>query len=108
VARVGDWVFVGGTTSVTPDGAVVGGTPGEQAREIFRKIAHELSRAGASLSDVVKVQIYVTDISRSAEVGLAHGEIFGDVRPLMTMFAVEAFVDPRMLVEIEATAFCPA
>jgi enamine deaminase RidA (YjgF/YER057c/UK114 family) len=108
LARVGDWVFVGGTTSVTPDGDVIGDTPAEQTREILRKIEHELSRVGASMSDVATVRIYVTDISRHEEVGLAHGEVFGDIRPLMSMIGVQGFVDPRMLVEIEAVAFHPS
>jgi enamine deaminase RidA (YjgF/YER057c/UK114 family) len=101
-------VFIGGTTSVTPDGMVLGATPGEQTTEILRKIEHELGRAGASLSDVVLTRCYVTDMSRSDEVGRAHGEVFGDVRPVMTMVAVAALIDPRMLVEIEAVAIAGA
>jgi enamine deaminase RidA (YjgF/YER057c/UK114 family) len=97
-------VFIGGTTSVTSDGVVLGDTPYEQATEILRKIAHELVRGGASLSDVVQARIYVTDISRAQEVGRALGETFGDIRPVMTMVEVSALIDPRMLVEIEALA----
>jgi enamine deaminase RidA (YjgF/YER057c/UK114 family) len=104
IVVVGDVVMVGGTTSVTPDGGVVGDTPGEQAREILRKISHELSRVGAAMSDIVSVRVYVTDISRYEEVGLAHGYVFGDVRPVMTMVEVAGLVDPRMLVEIEVVA----
>ena len=78
VLRAGPFVLVGGTTSVDPDGVVLGGGPYEQTIEIFRKIEHELGRIGASLADVVSNRVYVTDISRSDEVGRAHGEVFGD------------------------------
>jgi enamine deaminase RidA (YjgF/YER057c/UK114 family) len=97
-------VLVGGTTSVDAEGAVRGDTPYEQAVEILRKLAHELSRAGASLSDVVQTRVSVIDISRADEVGRAHAEAFGEVRPVMTMVQVSALIDPRMLVEIEAVA----
>jgi enamine deaminase RidA (YjgF/YER057c/UK114 family) len=96
------WVLVGGTTSVNPDGVVLGETPYEQTVQILRKLEHELSRAGASLADVVQTRVYVTDISRAGEVGRAHAEAFGDTRPVMTMVEVSALIDPRMLVEIEA------
>jgi enamine deaminase RidA (YjgF/YER057c/UK114 family) len=98
------WVLVGGTTSVDVDGVVRGETPYDQTVEILRKVEHELSRAGASLADVVQTRLYVVDISRADEVGRAHGEAFGDVRPLTTMVEVSALIDPRMLVEIEAVA----
>ena len=104
VVVAGGFVMVGGTTSVDEDGVVVGDTPYEQTAEVLRKVAHELERAGASMSDVVQTRVYVTDISRSEEVGRAHGEAFSDVRPLMTMVEVSALIDPRMLVEIEAVA----
>ena len=104
VVNAGGWVLVGGTTAVDEDGVVRGETPYEQTVEILRKIEHELSRAGASLSDVAQTRVYVVDISRADEVGRAHGEAFGDVRPLMTMVQVSALIDPRMLVEIEAVA----
>ena len=81
--------------------------PYEQTVEILRKIEHELGRAGAQLTDVIQTRVYVTDISRADEVGRAHGEVFGDVRPLMTMVEVSALIDPRMLVEIEAVALLP-
>ena len=97
-------VRVGGTTSITADGAVLGETPYEQAREILRRILHELSRAGAMPEDVIETHVYVTDISRAEEVGRAHGEVFASHRPLMTMVEVSALLDPRMLVEIETVA----
>jgi enamine deaminase RidA (YjgF/YER057c/UK114 family) len=104
IVVLGDLVLVGGTTSVTPDGGVLGETPREQTLEILRKIEHELGRVGAAISDVVLTRVYVTDISRSEEVGYAHGDVFGEIRPLMTMVEVSGLVDPRMLVEIEAVA----
>ena len=104
VVAAGPFVFIGGTTSVGPAGSVLGETPYEQAIEILRKIEHELGRAGAALSDVVLTRVYVTDISQSEEVGRAHGDAFGAVRPVMTMVEVAALIDPRMLVEIEVVA----
>jgi enamine deaminase RidA (YjgF/YER057c/UK114 family) len=105
VLRAGPWVIVGGTTSISADGAVVGTTPYEQAVEILGKLEHELARLGAALSDVVQTRMYVTDISRGDEVGRAHGEFFAEIRPLATMVQVGGLIDPRMLVEIEAVAF---
>jgi enamine deaminase RidA (YjgF/YER057c/UK114 family) len=104
VVRSGEFVLVGGTTSIDEDGVVRGETPYEQTVLVLEKIAHELSRAGASLADVIQTRTYVTDISRGREVGRAHGEALGEVRPLMTMVEVSALIDPRMLVEIEAVA----
>jgi enamine deaminase RidA (YjgF/YER057c/UK114 family) len=105
VVSAGPFVLVGGTTSVSQDGAVIGETPYEQAIEILGKIEHELSRAGMTLADVIQNRVYVTDISRADEVGRAHGDAFGDVRPLMTMVEVSALIDPRILVEIETVAY---
>jgi enamine deaminase RidA (YjgF/YER057c/UK114 family) len=104
VVVAGGWVLIGGTTSVDPAGAVVGDTPREQTVEILRKIEHELARAGATLDNVVQTRVYVIDISRSDEVGRAHAEAFGDVKPVMTMVEVTGFIDPRILVEIEVAA----
>jgi enamine deaminase RidA (YjgF/YER057c/UK114 family) len=104
VLRLGALVFVGGTTSIDEDGVVQGETPYEQTAVVLEKIRHELERAGASLPDLVQTRLYVTDISRSEEVGRAHGEALAQVRPLMTMVEVSALIDPRMLVEIEAIA----
>ncbi len=105
VVVAGPWVLLGGTTSVDPSGFVFGETPYEQAAEILRKLLHELGRTGLCAEDVVQTRIYVTDISRSDEVGRAHGEVFGDVRPVTTMVEVSCLIDPRMLVEIELMAF---
>lgn len=103
--RVGGFVLIGGTTSVGPAGAVCGSTPYEQAVEIFAKILHELDRVGLGPADVIQNRVYVTDISRAEEVGRAHGDIFADHRPLMTMVEVSGLIDPRMLVEIETVAY---
>ncbi|MGH2914226.1 MAG: RidA family protein [Steroidobacteraceae bacterium] len=104
VVRAGDLVLVGGTTSVGPDGAVIGQTPYEQTVEILDRLVHELGRVGVGPADVIQTRVYVTDISRADEVGRAHGEVFAEHRPLMTMVEVSALIDPRMLVEIEAVA----
>ena len=101
----GDYVIVGGTTSIDEDGVVVGETPYDQAVEILGKVTHELGRVGAAIDDVVQMRIYVTDISRGEEVGRAHGEVFGAHPPVMTMVEVSALIDPRMLVEMEAVAY---
>jgi len=108
VVRAGPFAIVGGTTSVGPAGSVIGATPYDQAHEILSRVEHELSRVDVSLSDVIQTRVYVTDISRAEEVGRAHGEVFGEIRPLMTMVEVSALIDPRMLVEIEAVAYLPA
>ena len=104
VVRVGGFVLVGGTTAVDVHGAMRGETPYEQTVEILGKVVHELARAGASPADVVQTRVYVTDISRAEEVGRAHFEVFGEVRPLMTMVEVSRLIDPRMWVEVEAVA----
>lgn len=105
VIRVGGFVMIGGMTSVSEDGVVMGESAYEQTAEIITKLEHELSRLGAGLADVVANRCYVTDISRCDEIGRAHGERFASARPLMTMVEVSALIDPRMLVEIETTAF---
>ena len=107
VVVAGGFVFVGGTTSVNEDGVVIGETPYEQAVEIIRKIGTYLERVEVGLGDVIETRFYVTDISRADEVGRAHGEVFGTIRPLMTMVEVSGLIHPRMLVEIEAVALAP-
>jgi enamine deaminase RidA (YjgF/YER057c/UK114 family) len=105
IVMVGPWVLLGGTTSVDPSSCVLGATPYEQTVEILRKQLHELSRVGLTAAEVVQTRIYVTDISRSEEVGRAHGQVFGEVRPVATMVEVSGLIDPRMLVEIELIAY---
>ena len=105
VVSAGPFVLVGGTTSVSEDGVVLGADAYEQTVEILRKLRHELSRAGAEAGDVIQTRVYVTDAAHADDVGRAHGEVFGAVRPLMTLVEVSGLIDPRMLVEIEAVAY---
>lgn len=103
--RLGNAVYVAGTTAVGEEGEVVGiGDPYLQTVFIMRKIEDALRRAGAGLTDVVRTRMYVTDITRWEEIGRAHGEFFGDIRPASTMVEVRRLIDPDLLVEIEADA----
>jgi enamine deaminase RidA (YjgF/YER057c/UK114 family) len=103
--RVGDQVFVAGTTATTRDGGFVGaGDPYAQTKQILSNISWALEQAGASLADVVRYRAYVTRVEDWPEVGRALGEAFADVRPAGTLFGVSWFVDPRMLVEIDVDA----
>ncbi len=105
--RAGDLVLISGCTATGPDGDVVGTTPYDQAVQALRNVATALELAGARLEEVVRTRIYVTDITLWEEVGRAHGEVFGDVRPVTAMVQVAALIDPQLLVEIEAEAFSP-
>ena len=103
--RVGPFVYVSGTTATDAVGRVVHGGAYEQTMQCLRNIERALAGLGASLGDVVRTRIFVTDIAEWEEVGRAHGEVFGHVRPATAMVEVRALVDPAMLVEIEADAF---
>ena len=103
----GDFVFVSGCTSVSDGVFVHEGDARAQAAQAIANVAEALERLGASLADVVRTRMYVTDISRWEEYGLAHGAAFGDTMPATSMVGIAALVDPRMLVEVEAVAYKP-
>ncbi len=103
--RTGNMVFVAGTTAVNEKGEIVGiNDPYAQASFIYKKIEKALQEAGASLTDVVRIRTFVTDISRWEEVAKAQGEVFKNIRPAATLVEITALVDPNLLVEIEADA----
>ena len=103
--RAGDLVFVSGTTATDDQGNVVGrGDPEAQARFIIEKIKRALEAAGASLSDVVRTRVYVTNADDWEAVGRAHAAYFGETRPANTLVEVSRLVGPDYLVEIEADA----
>ncbi len=102
--RVGNQVFVAGTAPIMPDGADPPADAYGQTRRCLEIILAALDEAGAKPSDVVRTRCYITDAAHWEEVGRAHGEVFGDVRPANAMIVVRGFVDPRWLVEIEVDA----
>ncbi len=103
--RIGNFVFVGGTTTTTPDGVVEAeGDAYRQTKIILQKIEQALTKAGARLSEVYRVRIYVTDIARAQEYMQAYAEYFKAIKPVVTMAEVSALARPAHLVEIEAEA----
>ena len=106
--RLGNHIFVAGTTALDAEGKVTGiGDAYAQARQALQLIQEALLSVGASLHDVVRTRMYVVNIeSHAAPVGRAHGEVFRDIRPASTMVEVSRLIDPQMLVEIEAEALC--
>ena len=98
--RIGPHVVVAGTTAPGANAAV-------QAREALRRIEAALKQAGASLADVVRTRMYVTDISAWRDVAAVHAEVFGDIRPASTMIGVSALISPELAVEIEVDAYAP-
>ena len=106
--RAGSHVHVSGTVGVDANGQVVGpGDPYLQAKRALEIIGDALAQAGASFTHVVRTRVYVTDMSRWQDVGRAHGEVFGAIRPATSMIEVSGLIAPEFLVEIEAEALIP-
>ena len=105
--KIGNFIEVTGTVAVDENNRLVGGNSAyEQTKFILQKIESVLQKAGASLKDVVRTRMFVTDISRWEEYGKAHGEFFHDIRPCTSLVEVKGLIAPEYLVEIEATAIC--
>ena len=102
--KVGNIIEVTGTVSADENGIVGKDDAYEQTKFIIKKIEAVLQRAGASLKDVIRTRMFVTDVSRWEEYGRAHGEAFGKIKPCTTMVGVAALIEPGYLIEIEATA----
>lgn len=105
--RVGDHIHVSGTTAMTPSGLVGKGDPYAQTVQTLKTIEAALQQAGVGLVDVVRTRIYMINLDQWQDVGRAHGEMFGTIRPATTMVEVKRLIDPDMLVEIEADAIAP-
>jgi enamine deaminase RidA (YjgF/YER057c/UK114 family) len=103
--RVGDHVFVSGTTATDENGALVAtGDAYGQAIQVLENLKRALEKAGASMGGVVRTRMFVTDISKWRDFGRAHGEYFRDIRPVTSMIEVKALIDPALMIEIEADA----
>ena len=103
--RAGNAIAVAGTTAALPDGSIAGGDDAYlQARHCFEVIDQALAELGASMADVIRTRMFVTDIGRWQEFGKAHGEFFAEVRPAATMVEVQRLIAPGLLIEVEVDA----
>ncbi len=102
--RIGNIIEVAGTTATQGNDVVGKGSAYEQTKYILEKIETALAQAGGSLNDVIRTRIFITEMSQWEEVGRAHSEVFGSIKPATTMVEVTALIRPDLIVEIEATA----
>jgi enamine deaminase RidA (YjgF/YER057c/UK114 family) len=106
VVRAGPIVEVAGCTAVDAEGRIIGGSSVyEQSRQALANVLSALATVGAGPEHVTRTRLFITDISRWKDLGRAHGEVFGEIRPVTAMYGISGLLDPRMLVEIEATAY---
>jgi enamine deaminase RidA (YjgF/YER057c/UK114 family) len=108
VVKAGPIIEVAGCTAVDPDGNIVGGSSVyDQARQALANVVSALATVGAKPEHVTRTRLFITDITRWKDLGRAHGEVFGAIRPVTAMYGISGLLDPRMLVEIEASAYLP-